>query len=125
MLYLICFSIPLNLVSFHLSLTLSLSFFSSPLLPLNFFSSHSFLLFISSFSSISILHSLYTLLVLSVPNLNSDLFDLQPAFIPAVQSTPSISTANSAWGGRLPTYTPASYTYVKAITSVKSFICFF
>ncbi|XP_031160167.1 phosphatidylinositol-binding clathrin assembly protein isoform X6 [Sander lucioperca] len=35
----------------------------------------------------------------SVPNLNSDLFDLQPAFIPAVQSTPSISTANSAWGG--------------------------
>ncbi|XP_067379591.1 phosphatidylinositol-binding clathrin assembly protein isoform X9 [Channa argus] len=36
---------------------------------------------------------------LNVPNLNSDLFDLQPAFIPAVQSTPSISTANSAWGG--------------------------
>uniref|UniRef100_A0A3Q3LT03 Phosphatidylinositol-binding clathrin assembly protein n=1 Tax=Mastacembelus armatus TaxID=205130 RepID=A0A3Q3LT03_9TELE len=35
----------------------------------------------------------------SAPNLNSDLFDLQPAFIPAVQSTPSISTANSAWGG--------------------------
>ncbi|KAM8881916.1 phosphatidylinositol-binding clathrin assembly protein isoform X4 [Synchiropus splendidus] len=35
----------------------------------------------------------------SVPNLNSDLFDLQPAFIPAVQSTPSISNANSAWGG--------------------------
>ncbi|XP_044040470.1 phosphatidylinositol-binding clathrin assembly protein isoform X1 [Siniperca chuatsi] len=35
----------------------------------------------------------------SVPNLNSDLFDLQPAFIPTVQSTPSISTANSAWGG--------------------------
>lgn len=112
MLYLICFSIPLNLVSLHLSLTLSLSF-SSPLLPLNFFSSHShsLLLFISSFSSISILHSLYTLLVLSVPNLNSDLFDLQPAFIPAVQSTPSISTANSAWGGRLPTYTPAFCIY--------------
>ncbi|MED6266351.1 hypothetical protein CHARACLAT_001275, partial [Characodon lateralis] len=35
----------------------------------------------------------------SVPNLNTDLFDLQPAFIPAVQSTPSISNANSAWGG--------------------------
>nr|XP_061817101.1 phosphatidylinositol-binding clathrin assembly protein-like isoform X5 [Nerophis lumbriciformis] len=35
----------------------------------------------------------------SVPNLNSDLFDLQPAFIPTVQSAPSISTANSAWGG--------------------------
>ncbi|XP_020505019.1 phosphatidylinositol-binding clathrin assembly protein isoform X8 [Labrus bergylta] len=35
----------------------------------------------------------------SVPNLNSDLFDLQPAFIPAVQSNPSISNANSAWGG--------------------------
>lgn len=38
----------------------------------------------------------------SVPNLNSDLFDLQPAFIPTVQSTPSISTANSAWGGTHP-----------------------
>uniref|UniRef100_A0A8B9LEL3 Si:ch211-200p22.4 n=1 Tax=Astyanax mexicanus TaxID=7994 RepID=A0A8B9LEL3_ASTMX len=36
----------------------------------------------------------------SMPNLTSDLFDLQPAFIPAVQSTPSISTATSAWGGR-------------------------
>uniref|UniRef100_A0A674EVQ0 Uncharacterized LOC115190220 n=1 Tax=Salmo trutta TaxID=8032 RepID=A0A674EVQ0_SALTR len=35
----------------------------------------------------------------SMPNLSSDLFDLQPAFIPAVQSTPSISTAASAWGG--------------------------
>ncbi|XP_036452242.1 phosphatidylinositol-binding clathrin assembly protein isoform X6 [Colossoma macropomum] len=35
----------------------------------------------------------------SMPNLTSDLFDLQPAFIPAVQSTPSISTATSAWGG--------------------------
>ncbi|XP_061664214.1 LOW QUALITY PROTEIN: phosphatidylinositol-binding clathrin assembly protein-like [Syngnathoides biaculeatus] len=35
----------------------------------------------------------------SVPNLNSDLFDLQPAFIPAVQCAPSISSANSAWGG--------------------------
>uniref|UniRef100_A0AAY4CYZ1 ENTH domain-containing protein n=1 Tax=Denticeps clupeoides TaxID=299321 RepID=A0AAY4CYZ1_9TELE len=35
----------------------------------------------------------------SMPNLTSDLFDLQPAFIPAVQSTPAISNANSAWGG--------------------------
>ncbi|XP_014012086.1 phosphatidylinositol-binding clathrin assembly protein isoform X10 [Salmo salar] len=35
----------------------------------------------------------------SMPNLSSDLFDLQPAFIPAVQSTPSICTAASAWGG--------------------------
>ncbi|KAJ8007870.1 hypothetical protein DPEC_G00098670 [Dallia pectoralis] len=35
----------------------------------------------------------------SMPNLSSDLFDLQPAFIPAVQSTPSISTATNAWGG--------------------------
>ncbi|KAM6909152.1 phosphatidylinositol-binding clathrin assembly protein isoform 2-T2 [Xenentodon cancila] len=35
----------------------------------------------------------------SVPNLNSDLFDLQPAFVPTVQSTPSISNTNSAWGG--------------------------
>ncbi|XP_016346301.1 phosphatidylinositol-binding clathrin assembly protein-like isoform X6 [Sinocyclocheilus anshuiensis] len=36
----------------------------------------------------------------SMPNLNSDLFDLHPAFVPAVQSTP-ISTASSAWGGDL------------------------
>ncbi|XP_034020185.1 phosphatidylinositol-binding clathrin assembly protein isoform X2 [Thalassophryne amazonica] len=36
---------------------------------------------------------------LSANSLNSDLFDLQPAFIPAVQNTPSVSTANSAWGG--------------------------
>uniref|UniRef100_A0A7N6BA91 Phosphatidylinositol-binding clathrin assembly protein n=1 Tax=Anabas testudineus TaxID=64144 RepID=A0A7N6BA91_ANATE len=43
-----------------------------------------------------------TLSANSVPNLNSDLFDLQPAFIPTVQSTPSISTANSAWGGTQP-----------------------
>ncbi|KAI1902594.1 hypothetical protein AGOR_G00017540 [Albula goreensis] len=35
----------------------------------------------------------------SMPNLTSDLFDLQPAFVPAVQSTPSISTVSSAWGG--------------------------
>ncbi|XP_055055195.2 phosphatidylinositol-binding clathrin assembly protein isoform X1 [Misgurnus anguillicaudatus] len=34
----------------------------------------------------------------SMPNLNSDLFDLQPAFVPAVQSTP-ITTNSSAWGG--------------------------
>uniref|UniRef100_A0A8C1S4U6 Phosphatidylinositol-binding clathrin assembly protein n=1 Tax=Cyprinus carpio TaxID=7962 RepID=A0A8C1S4U6_CYPCA len=34
----------------------------------------------------------------SMPNLTSDLFDLQPAFVPAVQSTP-ISTASNAWGG--------------------------
>ncbi|XP_050166557.1 prefoldin subunit 3 isoform X4 [Myiozetetes cayanensis] len=36
----------------------------------------------------------------SMPNLSSDLFDLQPAFVPTVQSTPAISTsASSAWGG--------------------------
>ncbi|XP_063049761.1 phosphatidylinositol-binding clathrin assembly protein isoform X13 [Engraulis encrasicolus] len=46
----------------------------------------------------------------SMPNLTSDLFDLQPTFIPAVQSTPAISTANSAWGGDLlkPTVSPHS-----------------
>lgn len=49
------------------------------------------------------------LLSCSVPNLNSDLFDLQPAFIPAVQSTPSISTANSAWGGTLPAHIHISH----------------
>ncbi|XP_072573710.1 phosphatidylinositol-binding clathrin assembly protein isoform X2 [Paramormyrops kingsleyae] len=36
----------------------------------------------------------------SGPDLTSDLFDLQPAFIPAIQSTPSISAMPSnAWGG--------------------------
>lgn len=39
--------------------------------------------------------------LVSMPNLNSDLFDLQPAFIPAVQSNSAISNANSAWGGTL------------------------
>lgn len=38
----------------------------------------------------------------SMPNLSSDLFDLQPAFVPTVQSTPAISTsASNAWGGEL------------------------
>uniref|UniRef100_A0A8C8FPB6 Phosphatidylinositol-binding clathrin assembly protein n=1 Tax=Oncorhynchus tshawytscha TaxID=74940 RepID=A0A8C8FPB6_ONCTS len=50
-----------------------------------------------------------------MPNLSSDLFDLQPAFLPAVQSTPSISTATSAWGGRsqthLDTHVHAIYTW--------------
>ncbi|XP_016425716.1 phosphatidylinositol-binding clathrin assembly protein-like isoform X4 [Sinocyclocheilus rhinocerous] len=36
----------------------------------------------------------------SMPNLTSDLFDLQPAFIPAVHCTP-ISTVSNAWGGDL------------------------
>ncbi|KFO89755.1 Phosphatidylinositol-binding clathrin assembly protein, partial [Buceros rhinoceros silvestris] len=36
----------------------------------------------------------------SMPNLSSDLFDLQPAFVPTVQSTPALSTSvSSAWGG--------------------------
>ncbi|XP_066571354.1 phosphatidylinositol-binding clathrin assembly protein isoform X10 [Amia ocellicauda] len=51
----------------------------------------------------------------SMPNLTSDLFDLQPAFVPTVQSTPAISTAvNSAWGGDLlkPTVSTQSQTPV-------------
>lgn len=41
-------------------------------------------------------------LLFSMPNLSSDLFDLQPAFVPTVQSTPAISTSgSSAWGGEL------------------------
>ncbi|XP_061454898.1 phosphatidylinositol-binding clathrin assembly protein-like isoform X5 [Rhineura floridana] len=36
----------------------------------------------------------------SMPNLSTDLFDLQPAFVPTVQSTPAIATsASNAWGG--------------------------
>nr|XP_020639973.1 phosphatidylinositol-binding clathrin assembly protein-like isoform X3 [Pogona vitticeps] len=36
----------------------------------------------------------------SMPNLSTDLFDLQPAFVPTVQSTPAIATSvSSAWGG--------------------------
>lgn len=43
-----------------------------------------------------------SLFLFSMPNLSSDLFDLQPAFVPTVQSTPAISTsASSAWGGEL------------------------
>uniref|UniRef100_A0A8C3L338 ENTH domain-containing protein n=1 Tax=Chrysolophus pictus TaxID=9089 RepID=A0A8C3L338_CHRPC len=46
----------------------------------------------------------------SMPNLSSDLFDLQPVFVPAVQGTAATATsAGSAWGddfsGRKPTYT--------------------
>lgn len=58
-------------------------------------------------------------LLLSVPNLNSDLFDLQPAFIPAVQSTPSISNANSAWGGKL-----SSPFHIYRHPKTKKFDCF-
>uniref|UniRef100_A0A8C9U002 ENTH domain-containing protein n=1 Tax=Scleropages formosus TaxID=113540 RepID=A0A8C9U002_SCLFO len=36
----------------------------------------------------------------SMPNLTNDLFDLQPTFVPAVQSTPAVSTVNSTWGGK-------------------------
>lgn len=50
----------------------------------------------------------------SVPNLNSDLFDLQPAFIPAVQSTNSIATANSAWGGTALAHTH-THTYTRGV----------
>ncbi|XP_042680787.1 phosphatidylinositol-binding clathrin assembly protein-like isoform X3 [Centrocercus urophasianus] len=46
----------------------------------------------------------------SMPNLSSDLFDLQPVFVPTVQGTAATATsAGSAWGddfsGRKPTYT--------------------
>lgn len=38
----------------------------------------------------------------SMPNLSSDLFDLQPAFVPTVQGTAATATsAGSAWGGKL------------------------
>lgn len=46
--------------------------------------------------------SFFSVFIFSMPNLSSDLFDLQPAFVPTVQSTPAISTsASSAWGGKL------------------------
>ncbi|XP_028831681.1 phosphatidylinositol-binding clathrin assembly protein isoform X12 [Denticeps clupeoides] len=51
----------------------------------------------------------------SMPNLTSDLFDLQPAFIPAVQSTPAISNANSAWGGDLLKPTVPAHTQAPAM----------
>ncbi|XP_069468748.1 phosphatidylinositol-binding clathrin assembly protein-like isoform X9 [Ambystoma mexicanum] len=36
----------------------------------------------------------------SMPNLSSDLFDIQPTFVPTVQSTPAIATsAGNTWGG--------------------------
>lgn len=38
----------------------------------------------------------------SMPNLSSDLFDLQPVFVPTVQGTAATATsAGSAWGGKL------------------------
>uniref|UniRef100_A0A671P8M2 Phosphatidylinositol-binding clathrin assembly protein-like n=1 Tax=Sinocyclocheilus anshuiensis TaxID=1608454 RepID=A0A671P8M2_9TELE len=43
----------------------------------------------------------------SMPNLTSDLFDLQPAFVPAVQCTP-ISTVSNAWGVGCSTCPPDS-----------------
>uniref|UniRef100_A0A4W3IWV8 Si:ch211-200p22.4 n=1 Tax=Callorhinchus milii TaxID=7868 RepID=A0A4W3IWV8_CALMI len=39
----------------------------------------------------------------SAPSLSNDIFDLQSAFVPTVQSTPAISTAvTNAWGGFAP-----------------------
>ncbi|XP_039343685.1 phosphatidylinositol-binding clathrin assembly protein-like isoform X5 [Mauremys reevesii] len=47
----------------------------------------------------------------SMPNLSSDLFDLQPAFVPTVQSTPAIATsASSAWGGGFPLHSAPQST---------------
>uniref|UniRef100_A0A8D0G3D7 Phosphatidylinositol-binding clathrin assembly protein n=1 Tax=Sphenodon punctatus TaxID=8508 RepID=A0A8D0G3D7_SPHPU len=43
----------------------------------------------------------------SMPNLSSDLFDLQPAFVPTVQSTPAIATSvSSAWGDDFTSHKP-------------------
>uniref|UniRef100_W5NCN1 Phosphatidylinositol-binding clathrin assembly protein n=1 Tax=Lepisosteus oculatus TaxID=7918 RepID=W5NCN1_LEPOC len=57
----------------------------------------------------------------SMPNLNSDLFDLQPAFVPTVQSTPAISTSvNSAWGASWSSLYQAA---VKGVLSVLAFCC--
>lgn len=43
-----------------------------------------------------------SLFLFSMPNLSSDLFDLQPAFVPTVQGTAATATsAGSAWGGKL------------------------
>uniref|UniRef100_A0A8C8DJE5 Phosphatidylinositol-binding clathrin assembly protein n=1 Tax=Oryzias sinensis TaxID=183150 RepID=A0A8C8DJE5_9TELE len=50
-------------------------------------------------------------------SLNSDLFDLQPAFIPAIQSTPSISNTNSAWGG-MPLAHSKTYLHVQELSSL-------
>ncbi|XP_024058444.1 phosphatidylinositol-binding clathrin assembly protein-like isoform X3 [Terrapene carolina triunguis] len=47
----------------------------------------------------------------SMPNLSSDLFDLQPAFVPTVQSTPAIATsASNAWGGGFPLHSAPQST---------------
>ncbi|XP_034638057.1 phosphatidylinositol-binding clathrin assembly protein-like isoform X5 [Trachemys scripta elegans] len=47
----------------------------------------------------------------SMPNLSSDLFDLQPAFVPTVQSTPAIATsASNAWGGGFPLHSASQST---------------
>ncbi|XP_068813452.1 phosphatidylinositol-binding clathrin assembly protein-like isoform X5 [Struthio camelus] len=57
----------------------------------------------------------------SMPNLSSDLFDLQPAFVPTVQSTPAIATsASSAWGDDFSGHKPA-YTSVYHPLTVDGF----
>uniref|UniRef100_UPI00398F287F phosphatidylinositol-binding clathrin assembly protein-like isoform X8 n=1 Tax=Pristiophorus japonicus TaxID=55135 RepID=UPI00398F287F len=43
----------------------------------------------------------------SAPNLSNDIFNMQPAFVPTVQSTPAISTSvSNAWGGYAPQPVP-------------------
>lgn len=82
--------------------SISISLFS-PLIHFSLFPVHVILVLFLSVSHPFVLFKciFHFYLLVSVPNLNSDLFDLQPAFIPAVQSTSSISNANSAWGGML------------------------
>lgn len=121
-------------LSFYASLiypffSFSPTFFSFPLA----LTSYLFPLSLSLFPPVSLFS---TLSLLSVPNLNSDLFDLQPAFIPAVQSTPSISTANSAWGGTPPPHLHSHvsesnsrdahtqiHAWAECLPSGRSFIC--
>uniref|UniRef100_UPI00398E43CB phosphatidylinositol-binding clathrin assembly protein-like isoform X5 n=1 Tax=Pristiophorus japonicus TaxID=55135 RepID=UPI00398E43CB len=45
----------------------------------------------------------------SAPNLSNDIFNMQPAFVPTVQSTPAISTSvSNAWGDSFTSKGPAS-----------------
>uniref|UniRef100_UPI00398E7F4C phosphatidylinositol-binding clathrin assembly protein-like isoform X3 n=1 Tax=Pristiophorus japonicus TaxID=55135 RepID=UPI00398E7F4C len=61
----------------------------------------------------------------SAPNLSNDIFNMQPAFVPTVQSTPAISTSvSNAWGdvfNSFPEPSPATSTKIEHFPEVDIF----
>uniref|UniRef100_UPI00398F3439 phosphatidylinositol-binding clathrin assembly protein-like isoform X9 n=1 Tax=Pristiophorus japonicus TaxID=55135 RepID=UPI00398F3439 len=60
----------------------------------------------------------------SAPNLSNDIFNMQPAFVPTVQSTPAISTSvSNAWGdvfNSFPEPSPATSTKIEHFPEILS-----